>query len=115
LNEDIARLNFTYTTDDWLVSLQTNYYGSASDDITQAPGSYHLQEVDSMTYLDLQVRYDLTDNVDVYFGIDNLSNKQPPYCPTCNNEPVPGAHYTAESYARVWDSKYHYIGFRWNM
>jgi outer membrane receptor protein involved in Fe transport len=115
INEDIARLNFTYTNDDWLVSLQTNYYGSASDDVLQAPGSYHLQAVDAMTYLDLQIRYDLTDNVDVYFGVDNLTDKQPPYCPTCNNEPVPGAHYTAESYARVWDSKYQYIGFRWNM
>ena len=31
-----------------------------------------------MTYFDLQVRYDLTDNMDVYFGIDNLTNKQPP-------------------------------------
>ena len=57
----------------------------------------------------------LTDSVDVYFGIDNLSDKQPPYCPNCNNEPNPGSHYTAQSYARVWDSKFHYIGFRWNL
>jgi iron complex outermembrane receptor protein len=115
LNDDIARINFTYTTDDWLVSLQTNYYSDAVDDAAWDKDAYEHQYVNSMTYLDLQVRYDLTDSVDVYFGVDNLSNKQPPYCPTCNNEPVPGAHYTAQSYARVWDSKFHYIGFRWNL
>ena len=75
LNDEIARLNFLWTTDDWLVSLQTNYYSEGMDDVTQAPCSYHLQEVDSYTYIDMQVRYDLTDSVDVYFGIDNLTNK----------------------------------------
>ena len=115
LNDEIARLNFLWTTDDWLVSLQTNYYSEALDDGTQAPDAYHLNQVDSMTYIDMQVRYDLTDNLDVYFGIDNLTDKQPPYCPTCKNEPNPGSHYTAQSYARVWDSKFHYIGFRYNL
>ena len=83
--------------------------------IFDPPGSYHLQAVDSYTYLDLQVRYDLTDNIDVYFGVDNLTDKNPPYCPNCKNEPNPGSHYTAQSYARVWDSKFHYVGFRWNL
>jgi outer membrane receptor protein involved in Fe transport len=115
LNDEIARINFTWTTDDWLVSLQTNYYSDAVDDAAYGPDAYEHQAVDSMIYLDLQIRYDLTDNLDVYFGMDNVTDKQPPYCPTCNNEPVPGAHYTAESYARVWDSKYQYIGFRWNL
>ena len=117
-NDDIARINFVYTTDDWLVSLQTNYYSDALDDVSYGPDAYGdvaPNGVDSMVYLDLQIRYDLTDSVDVYFGVDNLSNKQPPYCPNCNNEPNPGSHYTAESYARVWDSKYHYIGFRYNL
>ena len=115
LNDEIVRLNLTWTTDDWLVSLQTNYYSDALDDGLQQPTDYHLNPVDSMIYLDMQVRYDLTDSVDVYFGVDNLSDKQPPYCPTCKNEPNPGSHYTAQSYARVWDSKFHYIGFRWNL
>ena len=118
-NDDIARLNFVYTTDSWLVSLQANYYSDALDDVNYGPDAYGntvaSNYVNSMTYLDLQVRHDLTDNVDVYFGVDNLTNKQPPYCPNCLNEPVPGAHYTAESYARVWDSKYHYIGIRYNL
>ena len=114
-NDEIARINFLYTTDDWLVSLQANYYSEALDDVSQSPNAWEHQDVDAMTYYDLQVRYDLTDNMDVYFGIDNLTNKQPPYCPTCNNEPVPGAHYTAESYARVWDSKFHYVGLRWKL
>ena len=115
LNDEIARLNFTWTTDDWLVSLQTNYYSDALDDATQAPDAYHLNPVNSMTYIDMQVRYNLTDSMDVYFGVDNLTDKQPPYCPTCKNEPNPGSHYTAQSYARVWDSKFHYIGFRYNL
>tara|TARA_B100000674_G_scaffold195648_1_gene159313 strand:+ start:24 stop:3107 length:3084 start_codon:yes stop_codon:yes gene_type:complete len=115
LNDEIARINFVWTTDDWLVSLQTNYYSSALDDGLQAPDAYHLNQVDSMTYIDMQIRYDLTDNIDVYYGVDNLTDKQPPYCPTCKNEPNPGSHYTAQSYARVWDSKFHYIGFRYNL
>jgi len=114
-NDEIARINFLYSTDDWLVSLQANYYSEALDDVSQSPNAWENQDVDAMTYYDLQVRYDLTDNMDVYFGIDNLTNKQPPYCPTCNNEPVPGAHYTASSYARVWDSKFHYVGLRWKL
>ena len=118
-NDDIARLNFVWTTDDWLVSLQANYYSDALDDVAYAPDAYGTEiasnQVDEMIYLDLQVRYDLTDSLDVYYGMDNVSNQQPPYCPNCNNEPVPGAFYTAESYARVWNSKYHYIGFRWNL
>ena len=115
LNDDIARINFTYTNDDWLVSLQANHYSDAVDDATWDKDAYEHQFVNSMTYLDLQIRYDLTDNIDVYYGLDNLTDKQPPYCPTCENEPVPGAHYTAQSYARVWDSKFHYIGFRYNL
>jgi outer membrane receptor protein involved in Fe transport len=118
-NDDIARLNFVWTTDDWLVSLQANYYSDALDDVSYAPDAYGTEiasnQVDEMIYLDLQVRYDLTDSLDIYYGMDNVSNQQPPYCPNCNNEPVPGAHYTAESYARVWNSKYHYVGFRWNL
>ena len=114
-NDDIARINFVWTTDDWLVSLQTNYYSEGLDDGLQAPDAYHLNQVDSMTYIDMQIRYDLTDNLDVYFGVDNLTDKQPPYCPTCKNEPNPGSHYTAQSYARVWDSKFHYIGFKYNL
>jgi outer membrane receptor protein involved in Fe transport len=74
-----------------------------------------LNKVDAMVYLDMQVRYQLTDNITVYGGLDNLTNKQPPYGPTTKNEPVPGAHYTASSYARVWDSEYTYIGFKWNL
>ena len=115
LNDEIMRLNFLWTNDDWLVSLQTNYYSDALDDATQAPDAYHLNQVDSYTYIDMQVRYDLTDNVDIYFGVDNLTDKQPPFCPTCKNEPNPGSHYTAQSYARVWDSKFQYIGFRYNL
>jgi iron complex outermembrane receptor protein len=114
-NEDIARVNLLYTVNDWIVSLQTNYYSEALDDIGQPAKAYHLNEVDAMVYMDLQVRYKLTDSIDMYFGIDNLTNKQPPYGPTTKNEPTPGAHYTASSYARVWDSEYTYLGFKWNL
>jgi len=114
-NEDIARINLLYSVNDWVVSLQTNYYSDALDDVGQPEGAYHLNKVDAMVYLDMQVRYQLTDNITVYGGLDNLTNKQPPYGPTTKNEPVPGAHYTASSYARVWDSEYTYIGFKWNL
>ena len=84
--------------------MQANYYSDALDDVSYAPDAYGTEiasnQVDEMIYLDLQVRYDLTDSLDIYYGMDNVSNQQPPYCPNCNNEPVPGAHYTAESYAR---------------
>ena len=114
-NPNIAKLNLLYTLDEWILSIQSNYYGHAQDDVFDPPGSYHLQAVDSMIYTDVQLRYQMNDNLNLYIGVDNIMNHNPPYCPTCKNEPVPGAHYTAESYARVWDSKYTYLGFRWTL
>lgn len=114
-NEDIVKFNAVYTLNEWLLSVQSNYYGDARDDVGQAPDAYHLNAVDSMVYTDVQLRYQLNDNLSVYMGVDNVGDQNPPFCPTCKNEPVPGAHYTAQSYARVWDSRYTYFGFRYSL
>ena len=73
---------------------------------------YSNSPVDAYTYVDMQVRYTGLENLQLYIGIDNLTDKQPSYAPNGANEPNPGSHYTGGQY-RVWDSQYTYFGFNY--
>jgi iron complex outermembrane receptor protein len=112
-NEDTVKLTAVWNWDSWLLSIDSTYRGDAQDDISQAKTDYHLNAVDSRTYVDVQLRYKFDNGLSVYLGVDNATDEQPPYCPSCKNEPVPGAHYTSSIY-RVWDSQYTYAGFRYD-
>ena len=112
-NEDKYKLTLVYEIGDFLISLDNTAYGSALDDVGQAPDAYHLNSVGTIWYTDLQVRYFPTDDLQLYFGVDNLFDENPPYCPSCNNEPSPGSHYTGVQY-RPWDSIFGYAGIRYS-
>lgn len=112
-NDDKAKLRILYQLDKFVFSIDATYYSAALDDVGQAPTDYHLNAVDSMTYVDLQARYNFTDNIQVYVGMDNATDSDPSYCPNCKNEPGPGSHYTGLQY-RLWSSQYVYGGFRWS-
>ena len=112
-NEDKAKLRVLYQLDNFVFSIDATHYGSALDDVSQAPDDYTLNAIDSMTYVDLQARYNFNDNLQIYLGMDNATDEDPPYCPSCKNEPSPGSHYSGLQY-RIWSSKYMYGGFRWS-
>ena len=80
--------------------------------MTKDKSAYHLNAVSTIWYTDLQVRYFPTDELQLYIGVDNLFNENPPYCPSCNNEPSPGSHYTGVQY-RPWESIFGYAGVRY--
>jgi iron complex outermembrane receptor protein len=112
-NEDTAKVTFVWNHDNWLVSVDTTYRGKAQDDMAYPINEYHLMAVDARTYVDIQARYKFDNGLSLYVGVDNATDENPPYCPNCKNEPVPGAHYTGGVY-RVWDSQYTYAGFRYD-
>jgi len=112
-NEDKTKLTFLYEVGNWLISLDNTLYGSALDDVGQAPDDYHLNPVSSISYTDLQVRYFPSDSWQIYVGLDNVFDEQPSYCPSCNNEPSPGSAYTGGQY-RPWNSMFGYAGVKYS-
>ncbi|EGG29137.1 TonB-dependent receptor [Aequoribacter fuscus] len=111
-NEDKLKLSLVWSYDEWLLSVDTTYYGEALDDVGQSASDYSLNAIDAITYVDLQARYSVDDKWSVYLGVDNVTNEQPPFCPTCKNETTPGSNYTGSQY-RVWDSRYTYGGVKY--
>jgi outer membrane receptor protein involved in Fe transport len=96
----------------WLVSVDNTWY-SDSKDWQNAPYYYVLNDLKSIWYTDIQVRYFPSENWQLYVGLDNAFEEQPPYCPGCNNEPVPGAHYSGFQ-LRPWDSRFYYFGAKYS-
>ena len=87
-NEDKFKLRVLYQWNDFTLSLDNTYFGSALDDVGQEPDDYSLNSIGSMNYLDVQARYRFNDRFEIYGGIDNITDEDPPYCPSCKNEPV---------------------------
>ena len=112
-NDDKFKVTLVYEIGDFLISLDNTIYGSALDDVGQAADAYHLNAVSTISYTDLQVRYFPTDAMQLYIGVDNIFDEQPPYCPSCNNEPSPGSHYTGGQH-RPWDSMFAYGGIKYS-
>jgi len=113
-NDDKYKLRLLYTWDKLTLSIDTTHYGSALDDATQGKNDYTLNAVDSITYVDLQGRYRFNDQFEVYLGLDNAFDEDPPWCANCKNEPGPGSHYTGLQH-RIWDSQYWYAGLKFTM
>ena len=113
-NEDKFKLRVLYQWNDFTLSLDNTYFGSALDDVGQEPDDYSLNSIGSMNYLDVQARYRFNDRFEIYGGIDNITDEDPPYCPSCKNEPGPGSHYSGLQY-RIWDSMYWYAGIKFTL
>jgi outer membrane receptor protein involved in Fe transport len=112
-NEDKYKFTIVYEIGDFLISLDNTIYGSAQDDISVPADAYHLNDVSTISYTDLQVRYFPTDSMQLYVGVDNLFDEQPPYCPNCQYEPSPGSGYTGGQH-RPWDSMFGYAGIKYS-
>lgn len=80
-SEHRANLNVSYDWDEWSVTMGATYIGSAALDdqflagFDLAPGAI---SVGSEIYVDTQVTYQLTETVELFAGVDNLFDPEPP-------------------------------------
>ncbi len=80
-SEHKAFFNLGYRYDDLNVVARLTYIGAADFDdqflagFDIAPGGVG---IDAVTYVDLQASYQLTDIIEIYGGVDNLFDKEPP-------------------------------------
>ena len=128
--EDKAKLRFLYTHNDLTFSVDTTYIGEVVDDLSfnhagpEAGASCDQVgfltcdladwQVEDYLYVDVQLRYQVTDGLQAWFGVDNLTDKQPPFLPGGTNNGETGT-YTASGVYRSWDSQYWYVGFKYKM
>lgn len=82
-------LTTTYSLDNLAVVWRMRYWDEVNDSNTPElqnenggvfgnPFSSSLNSIDSIFYHDLQASYDVTDTINVYFGINNLLDEEPP-------------------------------------
>ncbi len=107
-SEHRANLNLGYDWDEWSVTVGATYIGKAAFD-DQFLNAFGLEpgaiEVDAEVYVDTQVTYQLTENISVYAGVDNLFDPEPPAILSG----MPGSDTGTETDAGTYDP----IGQRW--
>lgn len=77
-----------YQLDNFRMSWTMNYIGESDFDNNAVEGQYPEwfdNKVESHTYHNLNVNYLFTDNISVYAGVDNLTDKTPPALPNLNS------------------------------
>ena len=129
--EDKAKLRFLYSHNDLTFSVDTTYIGDVVDDLSFNHGGGNTDnatcndiswltceladwQVGNYLYVDLQLRYQFTDGLQAWLGVDNITDKQPPFLPGGTNNGETGT-YTASGVYRSWDSQYWYVGFKYKM
>lgn len=106
-------LNLGYSVDDFNITLRTTYIGSASEDdqflagYDLAPGAI---SIGSEIYADMQVSYHLSDVVEIYGGVDNLFDNEPPKILTGTPFSDTGTETAAGTYDPI--GQRYYVGVR---
>lgn len=109
-SEHRANVNLKYDWDAWSVSLGATYIGEASIDDQFLAGFDLAPEsvgVDAEIYVDTQVTYQVTDDISLYAGVDNLFDPEPPAILTG----IPDNSTGTETDAGTYDP----VGRRWYM
>jgi outer membrane receptor protein involved in Fe transport len=81
-------LTTVYHIDNFTASWSMNYVGKSDYDNDAVEGQYpewFNNKVSAYTYHSLNLNYAATDEIAVYFGIDNVANKIPPALPGLNS------------------------------
>ena len=71
-------INASYAVNEFDIYWQLRYWDETKDRNDNTVLSDELNSVDSRVYNDVRVSYNLTENVNAYFGITNLFDEQPP-------------------------------------
>jgi iron complex outermembrane receptor protein len=77
-----SNLNLTASADDWGLTYELRYIDGMTSFLgkcTDNPSSCYAPTVDSIMYHDLSGYYDLTNNVTLSAGVNNLLDETPPY------------------------------------
>lgn len=102
-----ANFNTIYTIDDLMLSWSIRYIDGVNveNDSVEAFG-----KIASYTYNDMQARYFLGENWEVYAGVDNVFDKKPPFL----GQGIPGDVTGTNTAADVYDvlGRYYYVGFK---
>jgi iron complex outermembrane recepter protein len=100
--QDKVNLILGYKWDNFDVTLAVNYQSAVDlDDQVVAPGTV---TIPSATYVDMQASYAINQTYEVYIGIDNMLDEDPPLIPSG----IPGNNTGVET-----GSTYDPIGQRW--
>jgi iron complex outermembrane receptor protein len=77
-----SNLNLTASADDWGLTYELRYIDGMTSFLgkcTANPSSCYAPTVDSIMYHDLSGYYDLTNNISLSAGVNNLLDEKPPY------------------------------------
>ncbi|GAA0855879.1 TonB-dependent receptor plug domain-containing protein [Aliiglaciecola litoralis] len=106
-----VNLNATYTLDDLVLAFSSRYIDRVFVENDQKE---NFGEIGSYVYHDLQARYRFgqDSNYEVYAGVDNLFDKEPPML----GQGIPGDITGTNTAADVYDAirRYYYVGFQVN-
>ena len=72
-------INASYTINDFNVYWQLRYWDEAKDRNDNTVLTEELNSIDSQVYNDVRFSYNLTNQINAYFGITNLFDEQPPH------------------------------------
>jgi outer membrane receptor protein involved in Fe transport len=114
-------LTTTYSLDDLSVVWRMRYWDEVNDSNTPElqnenggvfgnPLASSLNTVDSIFYHDLQASYDVTDTVNLYFGINNLLDEEPPLLTQGTQYGATGVNTAPEAYDVI--GRRYYAGVR---
>jgi len=94
----------TWSYQDWTVSAQWRHIGSIEAEPTERANVFEpFQKIDSYDYLDLFASYAVTEYAEITFGIDNVTDEDPPIS---GND----AGDTSSNFGNTWPSNYDVLG-----
>ncbi|WP_447764000.1 TonB-dependent receptor [Sphingopyxis panaciterrae] len=76
-----ANMFASYSVGDWEIGLNTRYWGRALNYTNVSDEAYERNRLPAKIYNDLNVGWNMTENVTLRVGINNLFDVQPPYRP----------------------------------
>ncbi len=95
-------LSATYNIDDLTVQWRTRYWAEVVDANEASDGgrvvNSPLNDLDGVFYHDLRGGYDINDNINVYFGINNLLDQEPEVIGQSTNYGNTGINTASEAY-----------------
>lgn len=95
-------MSTTYSLDELAVTWRARFWDEVGDNNEDSDGGLlvgsPLNDLDAVYYHDLQAAYDVTDNINVYFGINNLFDEEPEVLGQATNYGSVGLNTAPEAY-----------------
>lgn len=105
-----ATANIVYEIGGLTLNVSERYLSKQTLDVAEAEGTRDRPFLNAQWYTDVQAAYDVTDDINVYAGINNLFDNEPPIHPYTN--PIFGAQFGSGLFDPI--GRYFYAGARVN-